>query len=137
MIKMAINYLAVLGAALLSMAIGMLWYGPLFGKQWLASMRWSRQKAGQMKRKGKRSMLFATLGALLMSYVLAHFVGYLGAKTALDGATTGFWIWFGFAVPIKASSVLWEGKSPKLYALDIAHMLLSLLAMGALLAVWV
>lgn len=32
--------LAVVLAAVVSMIVGWLWYGPLFGKQWMALMGW-------------------------------------------------------------------------------------------------
>ena len=35
---MYINYWAVLVSAIASMAIGSLWYGPLFGKQFMPAM---------------------------------------------------------------------------------------------------
>ena len=31
---MQINYLAILVSAILSMVVGSIWYGPLFGKKW-------------------------------------------------------------------------------------------------------
>lgn len=33
-----VNYLAILVAAVLSMVLGFLWYGPLFGKEWTKLM---------------------------------------------------------------------------------------------------
>jgi hypothetical protein len=36
--EITINYAAVLLAAVANMVVGMLWYGPLFGKQWQALM---------------------------------------------------------------------------------------------------
>jgi len=34
----------------------------------------------------------AAVGAILMSYILAHFVQYTGSTTAAEGAVTGFWM---------------------------------------------
>ena len=39
-----INYLAVLVAAIASMALGFLWYGPLFGNQWKKQSKLRGQK---------------------------------------------------------------------------------------------
>lgn len=33
-----LNYLAILVAAIVPLFVGALWYGPLFGKRWLALM---------------------------------------------------------------------------------------------------
>ena len=35
---MSVNYLAVLVAAALEIGLGALWYGPLFGKPWMAAI---------------------------------------------------------------------------------------------------
>ena len=37
-----INYGAVVGAAVASMILGSLWYGPLFGKPWMAAMGFTK-----------------------------------------------------------------------------------------------
>ena len=42
--QVAVNYLAVLAAAIASMVIGFLWYGPLFGKQYMALMKFDNKK---------------------------------------------------------------------------------------------
>jgi len=50
-----LNYLAIIAAAIASMLIGWLWYGPLFGKQWMklaglkkSDMKKMKKKAGAM-----------------------------------------------------------------------------------------
>ena len=135
-----INLAAVFGAAIASMVLGFLWYGPLFGKQWMSLMGWkklSKAQMDKMKEAGKKSYALAFIGALVMSYVLAHFVDYTGAVTAVEGAQTGFWVWFGFVATVMLGMVLWEGKPWKLYYLNAAYQLVSLLVMGVLLAIWV
>ena len=44
----AINWLAVLVAALIPFAIGFPWYGPLFGKQWMSSIGLSEEQTNRM-----------------------------------------------------------------------------------------
>lgn len=135
-----INLAAVFGAAIASMVLGFLWYGPLFGKQWMSLMGWkklSKAQMDKMKEAGKKSYALAFIGALVMSYVLAHFVDYTGAVTAVEGAQTGFWVWLGFVATVMLGMVLWEGKPWKLYYLNAAYQLVSLLVMGVLLAIWV
>lgn len=136
-----INYLAVLVAAVASMAIGFAWYGPLFGKQWMALSGISPEKISATKGKGMGPIYaLASLGSLVMSYVLAHALvfasSYLNVSGVSAGLMTGFWNWLGFVVPVTLSSVLWEGKSWKLWRLNCSYYLVSLLAMGVILAVW-
>jgi hypothetical protein len=135
-----INYLAVLVAAIAAMAIGFLWYGPLFGKEWARLMgfgKLSKKELENMKAKGKKAMPFQFAASLIMSYILAHFVDYTQAATFMDGAVAGTWLWLGFIATVQIGSVLWEGKPVKLYAINTLHYLVALIVMGGILAVWV
>src|SRR3989338_4979270 len=103
-----INYLAVLVAAIASMVVGFLWYGPLFGKMWMKLMNFDKKKGEEAKKKGMRKTIaLAFLTSLIMSYILAHFVRYAQAKTIADGAVLDFWLWIGFFATTQLGIVLW------------------------------
>lgn len=132
-----INYLAVLVAAVASMVVGGLWYSPLlFGKQWMKMMKFEEKDLPKMKQEAKKSYALGFVSSLVMSYVLAHFVDYTASTTVVTGLQLGFWIWLGFTATLQLGSVLWEGKSWKLFFLNTAHSLVSLLLMAVILAVW-
>jgi len=133
-----INYLAVLVTAVISMVIGGLWYSPLlFGKLWMNLSNINQRDISKAKQKGMAmSYLAAFIGALVTSYVLAHFIDYTEATTITAGMTAGFWIWLGFIATTTLGVVLWEGKPIKLYLLNNAYSIINLLIMGAILAVW-
>lgn len=135
--QVTINYLTVLGAAIASMILGALWYGPLFGKKWMAFMGWKPEEMQARKKGAGKSYLMMFIGSLVMAYVLSHFVDYTEAESWQQGMQTGFWSWLGFMVPVMAGSVLWEGKPWGLYFLNASYQLVNLLVMGAILAVWV
>ncbi len=137
-----INIMAVFIAAVASMALGALWYSPLaFGNVW-AKMTWSDPKhlAAQKKKGMGKGYAIAFLGSLVMAFVLAHaieFAGtYLNVAGASAGLMSGFWNWLGFIVPVSLGSVLWEGKSWKLWAINSGYHLVQLLMMGTILAMW-
>lgn len=133
-----INYLAVLVAGIISMIVGSLWYGPIFGKAWMRLMGFTKKTIDDAKKKGMaKSYLIMFVMALLMNYVMAHFVDYTDSVTFAQGMLTGFWIWLGFFVTTMIGSVLWEGKSINLYLLNVFHYLVVLLINGGILAVWV
>lgn len=48
----------------------------------------------------------------------------------------GFWNWLGFVAPVTLGAVLWEGKHWKLWFLNNGYYLVTLLLMGAVLALW-
>lgn len=136
-----VNYLAVLAAAVASIILGSLWYGPIFGRQWMAMMGITPQSMEEAKKKGVGKLyVIAFIGSLLMAYVLSHFIvfarAYLGTSGLEAGLMSGFWGWLGFVAPVTLGSVLWEGKSWRLWFLNNGYYLILLLVMGAILAMW-
>lgn len=139
-------FLALLVAAIIDMALGFFWYGPLFGKQWMALSGITPQQITE-KSKAKKSEMnklyfMAFIGALVMSYVLAVMIVFaqsylIGAYSGVIlGLKVGFLVWLGFIAPVLLGSVLWEGKPWKLYFLNIGYYLAVLLINGVVLASW-
>lgn len=131
-----INYLAVLSAAISNMIIGFLWYGPLFGKQLMDLMGFTPKSMKSMKVTPKQAIAGGFVSAVIMSYVMAHFVGYVQASSIMDGLQVGFWLWLGFVATVMIGKVLWEGKPFKLFAINSGYWLVAMIVMGGILAVW-
>ena len=136
-----INYFAVIVNVVIAMGLGFLWYGPLFGKQWAVLMGWSPEDMAERQKKDMtKSYIIMALGALLMSFVLAHSLIFAAAYLQISGVMAGIeaaiWNWAGFVAPVMVGTVLWEGKSWKLWALNAGYYLVLLLTMGILLALW-
>ena len=139
--ELTINYIAVFVAGLVSMVLGALWYGPVFGKTW---MKLSGMTQKDLEAAKKKSMALSYglnfVGVLITAYVLAHFLEIIetvGNTSWETGLVTGFWIWLGFAAPLQLSSVLWENKPWTLWILNTVYSLLSFVVMGVILAVWI
>ena len=140
-VMVPINYWAVLIAAVASMALGFLWYGPLFGKIWMTLSGMTDETIALAKSKGMgKGYALSFLGSLVMSYVLAHAIvfasAYLQVSEVSAGLTAGFWNWIGFIAPVTLGTVLWDGKPWKLWFLNNAYQLTSLLVMGVILSLW-
>lgn len=132
-----INYQAVVVAGLIPMVIGTLWYSPaMFAERWIAAMGWRKEEFEKRKKKALPAYAVMLAGSLIMSCVLAHFVGYAGAVTAYEGMVIGFWAWLGFTATTALSAHMFEGRPHPLYLINQGFNLVSLLLMGALLAVW-
>lgn len=133
----SVNIIAIIGSGIVSMIIGFVWYGPLFGKTWATLQGWSeadmkaKQSQGMAKAYG---MMF--VGSLVLAAVLGMFSKTLGAITLSDGVMLGFFAWLGFAAPLLLSSVLWEGRSWKLYALNAGYNLVQFVLLGAIVTLW-
>ncbi|MEK7552051.1 MAG: DUF1761 domain-containing protein [Patescibacteria group bacterium] len=134
--NLIINYWAVLVSAIVSFVIGGIWYGPLFGKKWMALMGITKDGMKSMSLTPARAMTLGFLFTLLQSYVVAHFVVLLGAVDAGTSWSLAFWIWLGIMVPICIGSFLWENKPIKLFVLNAAYQLISLFVMVLILALW-
>lgn len=129
------NPIAVVAAAIASVVIGFVWYGPLFGKKWasLAGMKMDKNDP-KMKSKMMTSMGGMLVVSAITAYVLSVLIGMMPAKDLMSGVMAGFWSWLGFVMPVQIGVVLWEGKKTELFLLNTFHSLFSLAAMGAIIA---
>ncbi len=130
--------MTVLGAAVLGMVVGAVWYSPpVFGKHWMKLAGKTEADLAKAKKRGMGKCYLASfVGLLVMNYVFANLIQYVGAATPAAGAQLGFWIWLGFFAPSMLGMVLWDGKPVKLYLLNTLHYLVALLIMGAVLAMY-
>jgi hypothetical protein len=124
---MTINYWAIAGAAVANMAVGMLWYGILFGKQWRAMMKFTDADMHAMPLTPWQAMLGGLATSLIMGFVLSIMASALLISSPLALA---FWPWLGFVATTQAGTWLWEGKSFKLFAFNATASFLGLFAMA-------
>ena len=134
---MRINYPAVLVAALAHFIIGGIWYGLIFGNKFLEFIAWSPEKIRQMEAQNPaKQYLVAFASGLILCYILAHFVQYTKARTAVDGIQTAFWLWLGFIVTTQLATVVFEERSLGLYLLNIGYQFVGCAVAGVILTVW-
>jgi len=129
-----INWLAVLVAAIIRMAVGFAWYSPpLLLKPWqaLTGVTPETMKAGLGK-----AMVVDVIASLIMAFALANIIVGANITDWLNGALAGFWVWLGFQATLLVSLWGYENRSLKLIAINLGNNLIALLLMGALLAVW-
>jgi len=132
-----VNYWAVIAAAVASMIVGFVWYGKLFRKTWMKMQGFTKKSLKEdMKLKPAQAMTGGFIVSLVMAYVLANFVGAIGAVSIATGAELGFWLWLGFIMPVTIGVYLWENKPFKLFLLNTVHWLIAAVVMGSILAIW-
>ena len=133
---MKINYPAVLVAAILHWILGAVWYG-VFSSKFIELMAWTpAQTAAVESQSHTKDYVLAFLSSLVLTYILAHFVQYTKATNVAGGLQTGFWLWLGFVVTTQLPTLIFEGRKPGLYLLNIGYQFVACLAAGALLAIW-
>ena len=122
-------YWSIIVAAIAQMIIGYLWYGPLFGKIW---MRLSKAKMNS-KKSAIPSYVWMFVGSLVTAYILKIVLLVFPFASASGVTLTAVLLWLGFNVPVLLGSILWEGKSFKLYALNTLYYLVSYIVMAQIL----
>jgi len=128
-----INYLAVLVSAVAYTAIGAFWLSPAaFGKQWAKMMKFTKK---DMK-PPKYAYLILLATNLVVFWVLAFLISFLGATTWIGGASVAFICWLGFIAPMGVSGMLWEKKSFDLILIQNSYCVVSFMLLGGMLAVW-
>ena len=133
---MKINYPAVVVAAIVHWILGAVWYG-LFTNKFVELMTWTPQQLSQIENQSHtKEYLLAFLSSLVLVYVLAHFVQYTKASNLVGGLQTAFWLWLGLIATTQIATVIFEGRKPGLYLLNIGYQLVACLIAGAILAVW-
>lgn len=135
-----VNYLAVILAAVASMIVGFVWYGPLlFSKIWMKEMGLTAKDMEMNKDKSNKMYMMSMVGSLVMAFVLSHVMVFSmsyfkGAYSSVEtGLMSAFWMWFGFVAPVQMTDVLFGGRSMKLWKINTGYQLTSLLAMGLVL----
>jgi hypothetical protein len=123
------NLLAIFVAAAAGFLVGGIWYGPLFGKTWMAELGFTEDElknANMLKIYGL-TFAFSVLSAVFLGHLLAHF-GDMSARSTMM-ISTG--IALGFIVPAIGTNYLFSRKSGKLFAIDAGYWIVFYAAMGA------
>lgn len=136
---MNVNFWAVLVSALVSMVIGSVWYGPLFGKKFMVAMgmdKWTPEHQVKMRKSMGLSFTLQFLASLVMFTVLAFFIGMGGELSTLRSwLLVPLIFWIGFVVPVKLGDAIWGG-SWTLFWLAVSNMLVTLLVGGVIIGAW-
>jgi surface polysaccharide O-acyltransferase-like enzyme len=132
-----INYLAVLVAAILNMALGALWYSPaVFGKAWMELVGFKPEDAQKRMAGMQRAYSLTFVASFVMAYALARVLWYAKVDSMGAGIMIGLLAWIGFVAATHGSNYLFEGKPFRLFTINAGYYLVALVIMGALLAVW-
>jgi len=137
-----INYWAVLASAVAAIALGSVWYGPLFGKQWMRLI--GIAMPGEITKAIKNAMIksysIQAVSVLVMAFVMAHVLFFISeifeVEGVIAGVTAAIWIWLGFVVPVTLGSVLWENRPWRYWFITAGYYLVTLSIMGIIFAVW-
>lgn len=138
----AINWLAILVAAIVIFALGGLWYSPiLFAKRWIALQGRTEEQMRAQAATANMPLLYASafVTALLVAWAMAMVFAHIAndmPMNAAHGALLGAVLWLGFAASTSYATALFSGKPRQLWLIDSAYNLVSFVLAGIILAVW-
>ncbi len=132
-------WLVIIGAGILSLVLGSIWYGPLFGKAWMricGATDMDAEKRKEMQKKAMPLYFVQLLLTLVQLYVLSHLTGASG----LVGIKSALWVWAGFVLPTVAGSSMWNNDSKKVawtrFLIQAGFQLVCLVVFGFILGTW-
>lgn len=161
---MEINFLALFVAALSTLVVGSVWYGPLFGKVWMKENGFTEEelKQGSMVKIFGLTFVFSLFFALMMHFLCIHQFGPLGMiggpdfietakpsyaafmtdygdafRTYKHGALHGFMSGLFLALPLVGINGLFERKSWKYIFIHAGYWTVVMTIMGAIVCGWV
>ena len=137
---MEINYIAVAVCAVLSMVVGFVWYGPLFGKKWMeiAGMdKETEERRKEMMKDTPKLYVAQFLISLGQVYILAHFIK---GWSDVSGVESALWIWAGFVLPTVAAASMWTADRKEVkwarFLIQGGYYLVLFVMFGYILGTW-
>lgn len=123
--------LMVVISAILQWLLGALWYGLIFKKSWMKFVGFTE---GEKPRYAIFGMCASLIACLLLSFVLAHIVGWVGSMTFTGGAKIAIICWLGFMAPPLFTQHIFENRRANLFAINASYWLLAMALGGGILA---
>ncbi|THD78778.1 MAG: DUF1761 domain-containing protein [Phenylobacterium sp.] len=121
-----VNWIAVIIAVVLLEGLGFLWYGPLFGKAWIAALGHdvSTANANMMMAVGVVNTLVCVVG-------LSWLINRTGAATLGAAVAASVAAWFFFSLTTQSLEYLYMGMTLRLLEINAAFQLVSFVVAGA------
>jgi hypothetical protein len=137
---MEINLWAVLVCGIVSMIVGFIWFGPLFGRKWTEIIGATEADLEARKEMQNRAMplYFVSFAlSLFQAYVLAHFIKGWQDASAYE---TSIWIWAAFIIPTVAAGAMWNNDSKRIswarFLINAGYYLVLFIIFALILSLW-
>lgn len=132
-----VNVWAVLVSGVLSMVMGGLWYGPLFGKAWASYTGWTEDKvAAVAPSRMAMSYGLSLVAAVVSAAALAVLARGLGLSSVVDGLVLGGVCGVGFVAMAFGTTFLFEQKKLGHWLVVSGYEVVYITVAGVLVTVW-
>jgi len=112
--------------------VGGIWYGPLFGKTWMAAFGFSEV---ELESRNMPKVFGGALAlAIFATIILEMFIG--SEADLLFGLMAGFFAGIGWVATFLGILYLFEMRSMKAFLINAGYCTVALTLMGAILGIW-
>lgn len=132
MVFWPVNWVAVLIVVVFSMALGFLWYGPVFGKLWLKLIG----KSADEITSSPGMYLKSALMALVAAYAFAIILKSIGIDTIGGGIVAALVVWLGIGGATSMNAALFNETKPGVWLLNVSYELVIFVGAGILYTAW-
>ncbi|WP_046754888.1 DUF1761 domain-containing protein [Kordia jejudonensis] len=139
-----INWLALIAAALSTLVVGFLWYGPLFGKAWM-------KETGITEAQAQKGMPVRFGLSVLLAFVAVVFIYMTSVVTGGEpndphgqekfltfghGVVHGIIVSLFIVMPALVTNALFEQKSFKYMLINVGYWIVTFAIMGGIVNAW-
>ncbi len=107
-------FVVSLTCAVLSMVIGAIWYGPLFGKKWMEVIGANPKDLEERKKMQQGAGKLYLIQFLLTFFQVLVLIHLIADTTKVSGFERSLWIWAAFVMPVIAGTAMWNNDSAKI-----------------------
>lgn len=125
--------LPVVVAVVIAMFLGTVWYGPLFGKPWLALTKLTEK---QIQDAMKKSIAIGSLNTAIYVIAVALMTNAFEQASYLNTLLPAFLLWLGLSATTEAAGSIWDKRPWKLFLIHIGYTFCVLLITSALVFFW-
>ncbi len=129
MVHVTIDWVGVIVATVAAMAIGAIWYGPLFQKQWMGYIGKTQE---ELRAQGGIGYLLALLGAFATSIVMTYVTQWAVVEGFGEGILVGIVMWAGFVISTAVVGGVFEAKPWGLIMLNSGNSLVTFMMIGGI-----
>ena len=127
-----LNWWAIVVATATAFALGALWYGPMFGKAWVAALGKSEDELQPTA----TPFIVSAVAAFVTCIVVAALMHGLGLTGALAGIAFGLITGVGYIATSMASDSAFCGWGLKLWAIQSGYRVAYSALMGGIIGIW-